>query len=291
MRTNATLKAWLDAGNNVSHRADLVTLTTRTGTSYRWTTSDIPLVVGGQTYGAYGAGAPLVVRGPYRQSARLAIDTLDLTLQGNDFTIGGKSLPRLGVEGFFDGATIQVDHLVMPTPGDVSLGPISSWFAGRVSQVAPQGPNLALRCKSHLESLNVLLPRFLLSASCGNMVYDANCGLDIGDWIDSGTLSGSTSTTITTASAVLTAKAAGYYNLGVLGITSGALAGTRRAVASWSGTVFTLALPLPSLPANGDAITVYPGCDRTRARCNSPFANLSRYRGFPHIPAPEKGSP
>lgn len=284
MRTNAALAAYLAAGGSTANRADLITLTLRDATVLRWTTCDIPLTVSGNTYGAFGSGAPLVVRGPYRQSARLSIDTLDLTLMGNGYTLGGVSLPLAGVRGTFDGARVQVDHLIMPTPGDVSLGPLTSWFEGRVATVQPQGPNLLLRVKSELEALNVLLPKFLVQPSCGNQVYDVNCALVRATWTLTGTVSGSTTKTITTASAALTAKAAGYFNLGVLAFTSGALAGTKRAISAWTGTVFTLALPLPTLPANGDAISVYPGCDRTRDTCGSRFANTAHFRGYPYAP-------
>lgn len=290
MRTNATLAAWLAAGNNVSFRADLLTITLRGGTVYRWTTSDIPLTVSGQTYGAFGSGAPLVKRGPFRQSARLSVDTLDLTLIGNGYTIGGLSLALAGVRGVFDGARVQVDHLVMPSPGDVSLGPITSWFEGRVAGVQPEGPNLVLRIKSELEALNTLLPRFLVQASCGNHVYDSNCGANKVGFTFAGTVSSSTSKTIVASGVGITGKAAGYFDLGVIVFTSGALLGMRCAVASFASPTLTLALPLATLPANGDAFTVYPGCDRTKARCSAIFANLTRYRGFPHVPAPEGGS-
>lgn len=36
--------------------------------------------------------------------------------------------------------------------------------------------------------------------------------------------------------------------------------------------------------AVGDTVTIYPGCDGTRATCDSRFGNLLNHGGFPHMP-------
>jgi len=288
----AGLQAWL-AANNVTHRADLFTLTLVDGTTvYRWTTWPSDLVVSAQTYLSAGAGtAPMVKRGPYSCRGGLAIDTLDLEINGNGYTIGGLSLPLLALRGYFDGARLKVDHLIMPTPGDVTTyGPIASFFEGRVSGVEPVGPRVRLRLKSELEALNVMLPKFLLQPSCANVVYDTNCALVKATYTDAATATGGTTTTVTTATAAVTGKAANYYVLGVVRFTSGALIGLRRSVSVSSGGTITLALPLPSAPVAAVTFDIFPGCDRTSATCNTRFSNLSRFRGFPHIPSQESGS-
>lgn len=295
MRTlPGALTTYLSAGGNTALRADLLTVTLVDGTTiYRWTTWDRDLVVGGQTYRTAGANGPLVRRGRYSQSARLAIDTLDMSLVGGAFTVGGFSLGLQGSRGYFDGARVKVDHLIMPTPGDVSLGPIASWFEGRVAGISPVGANLELRLKSELEALNVMLPRFLLQPACGNTLFDPNCGLVRATYTSAGTVSGSTSTTISSGTIGIASKPLHYYQLGILIFTSGALTGARLAVADSDGSgTLTLALPLSTLPANGDSFTAAPGCDRKRTTCDTKFAasNLAQFRGYPHIPAAEGGS-
>jgi uncharacterized phage protein (TIGR02218 family) len=288
----APLIAFL-AANRQAVRADLITVTLVDGTTkYRWTTAPYDLTVSAVTYSsARGAAGPLITRAGYRQSGRLAVDTLDVVLDGTGFTIGGRTLGALAVSGYFDGARIQIDHLVMASPGDISLGPLVSMFEGRVN-AEPRGRDVVLRCTSELIALNVMTPQFVIAPKCGNQVYDANCALSKAGFTLAGTVSGSTTKTITTASAALTAKAAGYFVLGTLSFTSGALAGVKRAVSAWTGTVFTLSIPLASTPANGDAFTVYPGCDGKRATCAdaTKFNNLTHYRGYPHAPAAEGGS-
>lgn len=286
------LKNWINAGNNISGLAHLVTLTLRDGTTkYRWTNLDASIALGGFAFLSYPAGA-LVRVGSYSQTSRLEVDTFDLTIGGVGFTINGKTLAVLGVQGFFDGARVQVELLPMPTPGDVSLGSVLL-FEGMVADADPGGTDVRLRCKSELEALNTTrLPRFLVAPSCGNTVYDQNCALVRATWTDAGTVASATTTAITTATAGIAAKLTDYYNLGSILFTSGALVGTRRSISKWNTLTdtFALALPLPAAPSAGDAFSVYPGCDRTRSVCSNRFNNLAQYRGFPHIPAPEGGS-
>lgn len=288
----APLIAFLAGGTRIGARADLVTLTLSDGTTtFRWCTWPTDLVVSAVTYtGARDGAAPQVERGPYKQGARLTIDTLDLTLNGQGYTIGSKTLGANAAAGYFDGARVRIDHLIMPTPGDTSLGPIPSMFEGRVASVEPRGPDVVLRLKSELVALNKIVPRFLVTVSCTNAVYDANCALSKAAFTLAGTVSAATTKTITAVGAVL-AKGAGYFTLGVLTVTTGGVV-YKRAIAGWNGSVFTLQTPLPVTPNAGDAISVYPGCDKKRATCAdvTKFNNLSHYRGYPHIPAPESGS-
>lgn len=293
----AGLATWL-AANNVAHRADTYKLTIADGTIYRWTSWASDIVSGGSTYLAAGAGtAPMVKRGPFSQNGRLVIDTLDLEINGKGFTIGGKSLPLLAAQGFFDYARVQVDHFIMPTPGDVTtFGPIASFFEGRVAGVEPVGPRVRLRLKSELIALNTMLPKFLLQPACGNAVYDTNCALVKATYTDAATANGGTTTTVTTVTAAVTGKAANYYVLGVVKFTSGStLNGLRRSVTVSNAGTITLALPLPIAPTT-ETFSIYPGCDHKKATCGAFPAgtgatnNLVHFRGYPHIPTTEGGA-
>jgi hypothetical protein len=295
----AALKTWLDAGNQAKYWSDLITLTLADGvTVYRWHSGDTSVVYLGNTYWQAGVNAPAARRGQYNQGCRGTIDTMDVQLledQGDTkYLINGKALPLLAAQGFFDGgARLQIDYLLGPDLQTALFwGPIPKLFEGRIAGLDPAGSGVTLRAKSEIEALNILLPKFPLQPQCGNAVYDANCGLSRAAFTLTGTASGvPTKTTIPTASGALTAKAAGYFELGVLSFTSGPNAGSRRAVQLWTANTFTVSLPFNSTPAAGDAISVYPGCDRSKLQCGpAKFTNLPQYRGFPHIPAPEAGA-
>lgn len=277
--------------SNVCWRADLITITLLNSTVYRWTTAEHDIVTGGFTYSAGGGGnAPIVKRSAMRQSTGLVVDTLDMSLLG-PYSIGGQAIGKLGSSGHFDGARVRIDHLLMQRPGDTTLGAIPKWFEGRVAAVDPRGQSLNLRLKSELEALNVELPRFIVGLQCGHMAYDTNCGLSRGAWTLTGAVGNATTTYLVTSTPALTAKAAGYFDHGVVRFTSGALNGVGVAVpaSGWQNPVLFFALPLPTAPTAGDTFTVYPGCDRSYVSCSDKFANLGAYRGFPHIPKPESG--
>jgi uncharacterized phage protein (TIGR02218 family) len=278
------LTNFLNAGGVPGFRADLFTLTLLSGTVYRWTTADANITIGPNTWLSDGT---VLSRGRIRQTARLEIDVLEVLL-GSVAQLGGKSIALNAIQGVFDEARLQLDHLVGAFPGDVSLGPVLGWFEGRVAGVEPQGLQTRMMVQSDIATLNQPLPRFVWSLACSNAVYDPNCGLNKATFTLSGAASGvPTKTTVPTTTAALTAKAAGYFNLGVLAFTSGVNNGVRRAVQGWAGNTFTLGLPLPASPAGGDTFTVYPGCPRTTAACSGTFNNLVNIRGFPHTPAPE----
>jgi len=46
----------------------------------------------------------------------------------------------------------------------------------------------------------------------------------------------------------------------------------------------TLYMRTPFNVVAGDLATIYPGCDKTVATCNSRFANVFNFQGFPHVP-------
>jgi uncharacterized phage protein (TIGR02218 family) len=209
--------------------------------------------------------------------------------------LSGQTVVRRANDGYFDDARVQIDHLVGNDPAHaISLGPVKAWWEGKVAGVDPAPDVVRLGLASDLEMLGITqLPKFLYGPACMHAVYDANCTLNKATFTLTGTASGvPTTTTVPTASVALTAKAAGYFNLGVLVFTSGALTGVRRAVRDWSSNTFTLYLPLPSAPAAGDAISVYPGCARTKLDCGptgsgGKFNNLVNFRGFVNVPIGE----
>jgi uncharacterized phage protein (TIGR02218 family) len=289
----STFLASLPGRTSPAWRSDLVSVTLLDGTILRWTTADLNLVVGGNTYLAKSS-TPFLSRGNRRETSQLQVDGISVNLAGAAL-LSGQTVCRRANDGYFDDARVQIDHLVGNDPAHaISLGPIMAWWEGKVAGVDPAPDVVRLGLASDLEQLGVAqLPQFRFGPACLHAVYDLNCTLNKATFTLTGTASGvPTTTTVPTASAALTAKAAGYFNLGVLVFTSGALTGVRRAVKSWTSNTFTLYLPLPSAPAAGDAISVYPGCARTKLDCGptgsgGKFNNLVNFRGFVHVPISE----
>lgn len=283
----ASLAAQIAAYEASTWRADLLTVTLASGLVYRWTSADVPIVISGDTYlPSDGVTTPIFKWGLTTQPLALQITTLDLELSG---CLSGVLVSTLARQGLFRGARIDIDVLVSTGPTDVANG-TAPWFYGRAASCDIVGPTVKFVLKNDLETLNRKLPRYTLSPGCGNVVYDSNCGLVCAAWTIGGTVSGSTATTISTATAAITSKGVGYFDLGCVTFTTGVLSGKSFMISSWATPTFVLASQLSTQPAIGDAFNVFPGCNRTYTKCNSTFANSAHFRGFRYVPAAEKGS-
>jgi len=59
--------------------------------------------------------------------------------------------------------------------------------------------------------------------------------------------------------------------------------GIFRFIVAHTGTSITLWREMPNLEAT-DAVTLYPGCNRTLDHCTNKFSNTINYGGFPWLP-------
>jgi uncharacterized phage protein (TIGR02218 family) len=265
--------------------ADLVTLTLQGGQVYRWSLADTNITLNSNLFTASTeAGTqPLVSRGSIRQARGLEVSTMDLTLStGDTAQLLGIDASLAAHNGALDWAQVRVERIFMPTWGDTSLGAVIL-FEGGVAGVTPGATTIAVHVNSDLQKLQVQMPPHLFMPSCANTFCDAACGLNLATLTVSKTVAaGSTPSSLQGASG----QADGYYANGVVSFTSGANAGSRRAVTSYVAGVLTLAIPLQAAPATGDAFTVSPNCGRTKAGC-ALFANSTRFSGCPYIPPPE----
>lgn len=280
---SGSLIALLNAGG-IFLMADLWTITLRGGTVLRWTNADTTLTVGGNTFAASTdqGGQPLIKRGPIRCVRGLEVDTLDVTLQvGSTAQLSGIKLPLAAHNGAFDGAQVMLERAVMSSWSDTSAGAFTI-FEGEVAGVDPATAQTVLHIKSTLEKHNIQMPHTVFMPGCANAFGDAGCGKDLGALTSTGTAGASTNASQVTG----VAGADNYYNLGVITMTSGAAAGSRRSIKSFAGGVVVPAVPFPVAPSAGDTYSVYPGCARTLAACQG-WSNTNRFRGYPFVPPPE----
>ena len=274
-------------GNTVYLMADLYTITLRGGSILRWANCDTDLTLSPNTFTAPTdqGTQPLVQRGPVRTVKGLEVDTMELTLLGGGSAkIAGIAMPLFAHNGGFDGCRVKVERVFMPTWGDTTPGSLVL-FEGNVAGVDPTSTQVSLKVKSDLEKLQAKMPHTLFMPGCANAFGDAGCGKVLSTITDTGAAGSGTSISQVV---VATGKGDGYYNLGVLTMTSGAATGSRRAVKSYTSAsgIAVLALPLPSAAAVGDTFSIYPGCARTKAACTT-WGNLTRFRGCPFVPPPE----
>jgi len=122
---------------------------------------------------------------------------------------------------------------------------------------------------------------------CQYCVYERGCNLDKNDFAISGTVSAidSSLTTLTVPEAA--AYTDGYFLAGMVETVDGAY----RFITGHSGATLVLTSPVGSVAVD-DTLTLYGGCDHSRATCNDKFSNILNYGGKPWIPVdnPNTGS-
>lgn len=211
-------------------------------------------------------------------------------------TIG--SVPWLSAcrAGALDGAIVYVDRAYFATPVNAVSGlPITPVgvlrvFAGRVAEVEFGRTGAVITVNSHLELLNVSMPRNYYQAGCRFKLYDPNtCQLNPASFgITTSLTQVGTGNFLTVGVTGVNPGGSGTLALGKVIFTSGANAGVGRLIRSWSASAqqFEMIAPLPFQPAVGDGCVLYPGCDKTTTQCTA-FGNLANFGGMPFIPAPE----
>jgi uncharacterized phage protein (TIGR02218 family) len=273
------LAAALDAGTSLIIR-HLVTITPTVGSPVYLTDNDADLVYGGHTFKRGGGTVPLVHLIRRRMAAGTEISDLEMELLCGDAALfNGERVPVAAADGALRGAWVLVERVFMPTAGDLSLGTMHV-FEGTVSEVRPSATRVEITVEGLMGLLDAIqVPRTTFQPGCNNALFDAQCGLAM-----VALTYGSTVTAGATTTTIPSAAAGEYYVGGVITFTA---TGVSRAVKAYSAGAFILDRPLPSAPAAGALFTVYPGCDKQRATCQTKFANLDRFRGFPFVPKSE----
>lgn len=282
MKSASTALIALLAGNQFV-MADLLTLTTIGGSVYRYTSADIDLTVGANTFLSAACGV-MFKRGRTRVVIGVEVDTLEVTFQASATgQLLGTSFLAAVHNGALDGARLKLERVFMPTWGDTSAGTLVL-FSGRVAESSFSRTEARVTVKSDLELLNIKMPRNLYQPACVHTLFDSGCGLSKSGHAVTGIVLNSSTALVVNCNH---GQAAGYFDRGVVSFTGGANAGVTRNVKSYTPGVLSLNYPLPHVPVYGDTISVYPGCDKKQATCSGKFGNVASFRGFPYIPTPE----
>lgn len=269
--------------------ADLYTFTLVGGGVLRSCAGDRDITAGGRLFTSQG---PRIDRKDNKAKCHwkigVDVDTLvfDVMPQATD-RVNGQAFLAACVQGAFDGAELQLERAFMATYGDTSVGTVIL-FAGRVAEIDLGRAVATFTINSHLELLNLQLPRNLWQPGCVNALGDASCGVALASFAVPGTvLAGSLPSVILANFALPT----GYLDQGKIVFTGGANAGLARSIKAWiegAPGVIELLAPFPNLPAAGDTFVAYPGCDKTLgANGCAKFANTARFKGYPYVPTPE----
>lgn len=281
------LIALLETGEFIS--ADCWTLTLNGGSVIRWASADRPDIAI-RANGQFFAAGPLIKRGPISEKRGVEVATLkvEITADIGDLINGQPIVPLIKNHGL-DGATVKLERAFAGDWQDMfangAVGTVIR-FAGKVTSVdSIQGLTATLTISSWMVLLNGNMPRNLYQASCLHSLYDSGCGLSPASFSASGTVIGAGATQTFNSSLTPTLN---DFALGRIVFTSGPNAGISRSIKSNDGAgQFALIQPLPNALANGDAFTVYKGCDLLQATCSTKFNNLNNFKATPNVPLPQ----
>lgn len=265
--------------------ADAWTFELPNGTIYRWSSLDVPIVMGSRVFSL----GPGLVRNSISWRSGISTDTLSVTITDNVGTvIGGKPLTSFIAARGFDNAAVSLER-VFYAPGGMTPTGALLWFVGDVDDGELDRNSAVLTIASFTRRLEVAVPNGVFQTQCLNRVFDARCGLSSGPWTATGAATGASNSAQNSFPHNLnsTTYPAGWGTLGLITMTSGANAGVKRTCKLQDTSVLQALQPWPSPIAAGDTFTLRAGCDRLRGTCQSKFNNLNRFRGTPLVPVPE----
>ena len=269
--------------------ADLFTLTLIGGTPvYRWTSTDVSVTYGGNTWLAQ---SPNLARSSISVRNTVEVPELKVILSAlDDDFVGGSNIKQLIHEGALDGARLKLERLVMPTPGNTSLGPPTVMFDGRVGQVQITATGAVIQVKGDVVVMNQYAPRNIFQASCQWAFCDAGCTLNAATYTWNFTVSG-TGSTISFVTWEFAPTNPSMFVYGKLTMTSGVNAGQVRNVRAWDATGLFVSYPFFNVPQAGDTWSALMGCNKlfgpASGQACADYGNTQHFRGFPYVPGPE----
>jgi Uncharacterized conserved protein (DUF2163)/Phage conserved hypothetical protein BR0599 len=283
---------------------DLYTISCASGPVLRYTTCDRDVGYGGtvwsgRTVRIEPAGQRTAL---FHAKVGLDVDTWqasiyprpvdDITGAAYPDKIGSTPWLAAAAAGALDGATATIDRayfsMPLPAPQVAALTPVGvlRLFAGLVGNVDLGRSGVSLSINSHLELLNVQMPRNLYQAPCPHTLFDAGCGLSAASFAVSTACATGSTRYVLVSSATPPGGSSGTFTLGRVTFSSGLNSGFSRSIRLWDGATMSLTTPLPFDVAVADTFTVYPGCDKQLGTCVL-FSNRLNFGGQPFIPAPE----
>jgi len=248
-------------------------VTREDATVFAFTDHDRDLVIDGVTYlAASGYTASNVV-------THAALDVDNLTLEGllTDDSITEDDLRA----GLWDRAAIEI---FLVNWADLTQGALIQ-RTGHLGEVTCNRGSFSAELRGLTQAYSRVIGE-LTSPGCRADLGDARCGVDLGPFTVTGTITAVDADLVTLSDSSRTepgpdSSSSGYFDFGLLTMTSGDNDGFSMEIKSYDVGVFVLQLPLPYVVAVGDTYTASAGCDKALATCRDKFDNVVNFRGEP----------
>lgn len=230
------------------------------------------------TYATYSYSAVPISRGSIEQTTEIGKAGLRITF-ARDVEVA---------QGFISTPPSEVTLLTLYRQHRGDGETVAVWM-GRVLNAEWRESVVELNCEPVYTSLQRIGLRRLYQRNCPHVLYGTACGASAVVFRVGGTVTSIAGTLLSVPAAAGYAVghfAGGYATWAANGITE------KRMIVGHNADAITLSAVPPGL-AIGDAIYLYPGCDRTLNTCHAKFGNSANFGGFPFIPTknPFGGSP
>lgn len=243
--------------------------TLRDGTVFGFTDHDRDLTVDGLTYQAASGYTASAIA----SNAELSVDNLNLAGVLDADAIDAADI----LAGRWNFATVEIFAV---NHQDTSQGALKL-RRGVIGEVSLHRSRFTAELRGMTQPLQQNVGE-LYSAGCRAALGDARCGVTLGDFTASGTVTGVTDARRFADSGL--GQSDGYFDFGLVTWVTGDNAGLAMEVKSYTTGAVVLQLAMPYAIAVGDTFTISAGCDKTIATCRDRFSNAVNFRGEPYLP-------
>jgi uncharacterized phage protein (TIGR02218 family) len=250
-------------------------LTRRDGARLGFTDHDRDLAFDGTTFeAAVGFTASEI-----RDTVGLSVDDLEVETALVSDRLSEDDLAA----GLYDDAQVEIFRVNWSQPEQRVL-----MRRGSLGEVTRQGAIFRAEVRGLAHYLQQPKGR-VYQFTCDAVLGDARCGIDLAaaTYRTTGTIL-SVATPRTFHVSGIDAFAPGWFSRGLLAFLSGPNASRQVEIrshrASEGGAAIELWQEPAFAPLAGDTVEVLAGCDKQLATCRDKFANVARFRGFPHMP-------
>ena len=221
-----------------------------------------------------------IQRSSAEQEGVIKVGTMRVTIQLGDFTRTLIDVSKIRNQRVLDRGEIRIYQVDMTNHANYRMR-----FNGFTGLVQINRLALVVEFKDVFFLLKKNVPVKVFGESCNHIFGDSECTFDIDtEKVIGAADAGSDEETLIDAART---EADGFFNRGILRMTSGLRSGERATIKLYESDTFHLMPPLTGVIAPSDAYEAWPTCEKTWGGCNG-FANTDNFHGFQHIPRIEQ---
>lgn len=241
---------------------------------FGFTDNSRDVVYGGVTYEAASGHTPSNIK----TTSNLGVDNLEV-----QSVLDSASITEADIQaGLWDFATVEIMLVNYLSLADGHMMLRKGWMGN----VKTGRSEFVAELRGMMQPLQQTIGRLYLPA-CDAALGDVRCGVTLGTYTVTGSVTTATSSRVFTDTA--RTEPDGYFDGGLITWTSGDNDTYQMEVkSSTAAGVITLQQGMPNDTTIGDTYSLSAGCDKTLATCKAKFSNVVNFRGFPHVPGTDK---